>query len=405
MEEAQAEGLKWIKRANRRVPYWVADETDVKNGYVPKTVNLDKFRDQPDILVARFNLLQAEMMLWRAGFRREEMKFDGTIRSLLNISQRAPESSYQSLKPGSLIPYNHYIQKIEDHVGPRRVEQIDGIDILRWHKVWSTNGKHLAAAATCRAVLEAAVKHGILRRYEGCIELRQILVAARGQLPKPRPREIVISADEVTAARIAAHAAGRPSSALAYALAYETTLRLWDVIGQWWPLDKGGMSDVISPEMGMKWFGLRWENIGEDLLLRYRPSKTDGTTGKSIIYPLSKAPMVIEELANWPVEMRRGPVIVSEETGLPYVNRTVTERWEADRKAANIDPKAWARDLRASGITEGRAAGAKTDDAAKVAGHSTKRTTSAVYDRAAIEAADRFADARMRGRSSKPDSS
>lgn len=404
MEEVQAEGLKWIKRANRRVPYWVADETDVKNGYVPKTVNLDKFRDQPDILVARCNLLQAEMMLWRAGFRREEMKFDGTIRSLLTIYQRDPESSYQNLKPGSLVPYNHYLQKIEEHIGTRRVDQIDGIDVLRWHKVWSDNGQHLAAASTCRAVLEAAVKHGILRRYEGCIELRQILVTARAQLPKPRPREVVITADEVVAARLAAHAAGRPSSALAYALAFETTLRLWDIIGQWWPLDKGGMSDVISPEMGMKWFGLRWENIDDAMLLRYRPSKTDGTTGKSIIYPLTKAPMVLEELEYWPIEKRTGPVIVSEETGLPYVNRVVTERWEADRKAAGISSKAWARDLRASGITEGRAAGVETDDAAKVAGHSTKRTTSTVYDRAAIEAAERFADARLRARKPSYDS-
>ncbi|MCO5732854.1 integrase [Rhizobium sp. SSA_523] len=401
MEEIQAEGLKWIKRASRRVPYWVADEADVKNGYTPKTVNLDRLRDQPDILVARCNLLQAEMMLWRAGFRREVMKFDGTIRSLLDIYQRDPESSYQRLKPGSLVPYNHYLQKIEDHVGPRRVDQIDGIDVLRWHKVWSDSGKHLAAAATCRAVLEAAIKHGILRRYPGCIELREILVTARGQLPKPRPREMVITAEEVIAARLAAHAAGRPSSALAYALAYETTLRLWDVIGQWWPLDRGGISDVINPGAETKWFGLRWENIDDGLVLRYRPSKTDGTTGKSIVYPLIKAPMVLEEMEHWPAEKRTGPVIVSEETGLPYINRVVTERWEADRKAAGISSKAWARDLRASGITEGRAAGVETDDAAKVAGHSSKRTTSSVYDRAAIEAAERFADARIKGRKGK----
>ncbi len=398
MDEIQAEGLKWIKRAKKRVPYWVANEIDVQNGYVPKTVNLDRFRDQPDILVARCNVLQAEMMLWRAGYRREAMHFDGTIQSLLNIYQRDPDSSYQNLKPGSLVPYNHYIQKLEEHVGPRRVDQVDGIDVLRWHKVWSQNGKHLAAAATCRAVLEAACKHGILRRMPGCSDLREILVTARSQLPTPKPRETVITADEVAAVRMAAHAAGRPSSALAYALAYETTLRLWDVIGQWWPLDRGGLSDVTDAEAGLKWFGLRWENIDEYMVLRFRPSKTDGTTGKTISFPLNKAPMVLEELAHWPLEKRAGPVIASEETGLPYVSRVVTERWDADRLAAGINPKAWARDLRASGITEGRAAGAHTDDAAKVAGHARTKTTSAVYDRANIEAAGRFADARILGR-------
>lgn len=401
MEEVQAEGLKWMKRANRRVPYWVADENDVKNGYVPKTVNLDKYRDQPDILAARCNLLQAEMMLWRAGYRREEMKFDGTIRSLLNVYQRDPESSFQNLKPGSLVPYRHYAKKLEEHIGSRRVDQIDGIDILRWHRLWSDGGKHLAAASTCRAVLESAVKHGILRRYDGCIELRAILTAARAQLPKSKPREAVITSDEVAAVRLAAHAAGRPSCALAYALAYETTLRLWDVIGQWWPIDRGGISDVLSEDGKFKWFGLRWDHIDETMTLRFKPSKTDGTTGKTVTYPLTMAPMVMEELAHWPEELRNGPIIVSEETGLPWANRILTERWEADRKAAGLPTTLWARDLRASGITEGRAAGVGTDDAAKVAGHSSKKTTAAVYDRATIEAAERFAEARIRGRERK----
>ena len=203
------------------------------------------------------------------------------------------------------------------------------------------------------------------------------------------------------AARQAAHAAGRRSSALAYAIAYESTLRLWDVVGQWWPIDKGGISDVVDAQRGVKWFGLRWEHIDDNLVLKFKPSKTDGTTGKTVTYPLMKAPMVLEELAYWPVEKRIGPIIVSEATGQPYIARAVTDRWADDRKAAGIDPKAWARDLRASGITEGRAAGATTDDASKVAGHSGTKTTSAVYDRASEEAAGRFADARIAGRERK----
>ena len=67
------------------------------------------------------------------------------------------------------------------------------------------------------------------------------------------------------------------------------------------------------------------------------------------------------------------------------------------RKVADLPANLWARNLRASGITEGRAANASTDDAAKVAGHS-KRTSAKVYDRAVLEAADRFADARLKGR-------
>lgn len=398
MERPKALGLKWMKRASGHVPVWVANEEDVKRGYSPKTVNLGFLKDNPEMLVAKCNALQADMLLWRTGYRHDPLSFDGTLRSLFSVYQRDEESAFHKLKPGSLVPYKHYIAKLEEHIGPRRVDSIMGIDVIRWHKVWSNGDRKLAAAATCRAVLEAAVRHGILRRFEGCIELREILQTARAGLPQPRRREAVLTADQAIAARKAAHAAGRPSSALLYALVYETTLRLWDVAGQWWPIEKGGVSDVIDAQAGLKWFGLRWENIDDNLQLKFTPSKTANTSGKTVVYPLSKAPMVIEELKYWPIEKRIGPVVVSEATSLPYISRAITDRWAEDRKAANIDPKVWARDLRASGITEGRASGATTDDAAKVAGHSGTRTTSSVYDRASEAAADRFADARLKGR-------
>lgn len=91
-------------------------------------------------------------------------------------------------------------------------------------------------------------------------------------------------------------------------------------------------------------------------------------------------------------------MVVSEQSGLPYRASIFAQRWTVDRKAAGLPSNLWARDLRASGITEGRASNVSTDDAAKVAGHSSKRTTAAVYDRAVLEAADRFADARVKRR-------
>lgn len=395
MVKVKAPGLKWMKRVSGSVPVWVADERDVAAGYQPKTVNLSFLGDDPDLIIAKCNALQTDMLLFRAGQRTRRMEFDGTVRSLLYLYQNHEESPYHQLKPGSLRPYNHYLGRLEHHIGVRRVDGIDGIDIRRWHKDWSSNGKHLAAAAMVRAVLEAAVGFGVMMRLKGCSDLLETIQAARRKLPQPRPRTAVVTAEQVAAARAAAHAAGRPSCALAYALVFESTVRLWDVIGQWWPMDKGGISDVLDADRGLKWFGLRWEDIDTELTMRYRPSKTDDTTGAEILYPLAKAPMVLEELEHWPAEMRRGPVIVSEEYGLPYRASIFTQRWTVDRKAAGIPKSLWARDLRASGITEGRSFAASTDDASKVAGHSSKATTAKIYDRAVMEAADRFADARL----------
>ncbi|RWC29810.1 MAG: integrase [Mesorhizobium sp.] len=397
METVKAPGLKWLKRAKGKVPVWVADENDVKNGYEPKTVNLQYIADQPLILKAKCDTLQADMMLWRAGYRRNPLKYDGTVRSLLDIYQLHEESPYRSLKPGTLRPYNHYLKQLTGHIGAIRLDDINGVEITRWHRLWSEDGRYLAAAAMARAVLSAAISFGIMLRTPGCPELAVILRETNKKLPQPKPRKQAATPAQIEAARRAAHLHGRPSSALAYAIVFETVLRLWDVIGQWWPMQQGGISDVLDAERDMKWFGLRWEDIDADLVLHYTPSKTEDGSGASISYSLTKAPMVMEELEHWPVERRKGPIIVSEESGLPYRAPIFAQRWTVDRKAAGLPAALWARDLRASGITEGRASNVSLDDAAKVAGH-TDTSTTEQYDRAVLEAADRFADARMKRR-------
>ncbi len=395
MEEISAPGLKWIQRRASRTPVWVASA----KGYEPRTVNLSHLRDVPEQLLAKCALLQAEMNAWLAGLRDNERQFDGTLKSILEKYQTEPDSSYFALRPKSRKPYDFYIAKLIHEVGDRRIDKISGIDLKRWHDAWSSNGQHLAAAKMMRAVIDAAVTYGVMCRITPCIELREVLKAASRRLPGPKRREIVITADEVIALRKAAHAAGRPSSALAYAIVYETTLRLWDTIGQWVPIDAPGVSDVVNPRTGNKWFGLRWEDIDENLVLRYVPSKTSMKTGLAVSYPLAQAQMVMEELAHWPEDKRTGPVIVFEKNGRPYLSEVFSSMWSRDREAVGLPEGAWARDLRASGITEARAAGISTDDAAKVAGHASTKTTSAVYDRAALEAAERFATARTKKRS------
>ncbi|AZO29291.1 integrase [Mesorhizobium sp. M1B.F.Ca.ET.045.04.1.1] len=398
MEQAKAPGLKWMKRANGAAPIWVADEADVKKGFLPKTVNLSMFVDQPDILKAKCDALQADMLLWRAGYRNDPLAFDGTVKSLLTMYQCHDESPFKKLKPASRRTYVGFLSKIEAHIGARRVDAISGVDIIRYHKVWSNGGENLATAAMCRSILESALSFGVMNKHNECAGLLLMLREAKKNLSRASPRTQVITPSQVAAARAAANAANRRSSALAYAFAFETTLRLWDVIGQWYPMNEGGLSDVLDPANGEKWFGLRWEDIDEHMVLRFTPSKTEETTGRKIIYPLAKAPMVMEEIKLVPQELRIGPIVVCEDTGIPYRPKNFAYRWRLDRKAANIPSTVWARDLRASGLTEGRAANASIEDAAKVAGHTGPTTTARVYDRAVFEAADRFADARLRGR-------
>jgi integrase len=143
-----------------------------------------------------------------------------------------------------------------------------------------------------------------------------------------------------------------------------------------------------------KWVGPMWSQIDENMILRYTPAKTQFTSGATVALDLNMMPMVVEELAKVSADARRGPLIVNPRTGLPYRNWYFGEVWRRVREITGIAKEIWNRDMRAAGVTEGRPAGAPTDDLAKQAGHSNKRTTARVYDRDRLEAARRVAKAR-----------
>lgn len=400
-------GLKWFKRSKGWVPYWIPPARDVKQGFRPKTVNLKSIADRPGLLRQRCLELHSELLTWRCGVRGDLTLFDGSIGSLVRLYQTHPESSFHDLRPASRSPYLTYLGRIDRELGDRTINSINGLDLKRWHERWSDHGAFVSASKMTRAVFLAVVRFGVEARLNGCAQLLESLKAANKKIPNPKRREYTVTAKQVVALRQAAHAGGRPSMALAYALVFETTLRLWDVIGQWLPVDAPLEVDVVaapcrSRRHPQKWLGLQWDNIDENLVLRYVPSKTSAKTGLAVTFPLTRAPMVMEELEHWAADKRTGPVIVCEGTGQPYSGNYFGEFWRQDRESAGIDAKVWARDLRASGISEGRAAGAATDDAAKVAGHAGTRTTASVYDRATLEAAERFAEARVRRRNATP---
>lgn len=399
--DINAPGLVWQPRRASWSPIW---KTTVDWPH-KKNVNLSRFADRPDLLVAECVALNEKVAAWQAGVREHVVRFTGKLSYYLTRYRDDEDSPFHKLRPGSRHPYEFYLARLISEIGDRRIDKITGVDLQRWHDRWSVNGEKLAASKMMRAVLDAAISYGVMSHAPGTPELRAamdlqgVLKAASRKIPNPRRRESTVTADDVVRLRQAAHADGRPSMALAYALVFETTMRLWDVIGQWWPADTPLISDVVaapyrSRKEAVKWFGIRWEDIDENLVLRYVPSKTSAKTGLAVTFPLARAPMVMEELEHWPADKRIGPVIVNESTGQPYSGNYFGEFWRKDRKAAGLPSSVWARDLRASGITEGRAAGVSTDDAAKVAGHASTKTTSAIYDRAALEASERFADAR-----------
>lgn len=396
MEKPKAAGLKWRKRkGGLDVPYWVASDAAVKAGYPVKVVRLTGLG--PDMLIARCDRLQAEMLMWMSGRSSTKVLYDGTFRALLEHYLTDPDSTYQKLKPSSRHPYDIYAAKLKAHIGERRIDAVDRRDISRWFDTWSeADGpkRKLAAARMAICVLKAALLFGKGCRLTGCSDLQAILEDM--EFPGLKARTSAPTADEIVRARQAARAAGAPLRALAYALQFETTLRQWDVIGQWVPMSDPRPSAL--PLEDQKWLGPTWAKIDDNLILKVTPTKTEETTEARVSLDLKECPMVLEELALIPIEQRTGPIIINEVTGLPYRHDMFRTCWRRDARAAGIPDTTWNRDLRAGGVTEGGRAGAALEDRARIAGHAKPKTTAEVYDRDTLEAARRVARARVKHR-------
>ncbi|MDZ5454441.1 integrase [Labrys sp. ZIDIC5] len=392
--EIKAPGLEWRRRKGMETPYWIAPKRAVKAGFTPKSANLGILLHDPERLIARCKILTMEAATFLNTDECVADPWDGTISGMLKLYEFDQYSTFHELGYASRQSYLTYMRKLHLAHGKRRIDDIIGRDLAIWHKMWTNrpDGKTaLAAGRTTIAALKAAARHAVACRKPGAVDFREVLRAFR--CPSLAPRKQVISRQEVVALRQAAHVSNAPSRALATALQFDGLLRLYDVIGQWIPLDDPRPSAVQS--RGRKWFGLRWEDIDQDFILRIIRAKTRNTTGAETVIPLRFCPMVMGEMATIPEEKRTGPLIVNEATGLPYDPSSYRRAWRQDAILAGIPKDKLARDLRASGNTEARGTGATTDDLAKVAAHSPA-VNRRVYDRAAIEAFERVAKARAK---------
>jgi hypothetical protein len=177
------------------------------------------------------------------------------------------------------------------------------------------------------------------------------------------------------------------SVGMAQAFQFECIFRQKDIIGEWVPETEPGESDTwrIKKKKGhQKWLrGIRWEEIGADLVLRHITSKKQ----KPIEVDLKNAPLVVAELQRidpgsiWfdeagaaNVDRSRlpdtGPVIRWEVTGRPYDAAAFRREWRMVADAVGVPKSIKNMDSRAGAITEATTAGAPIEHVKHAATHS-----------------------------------
>jgi integrase len=372
IERVIGKGIQYRERKNSLAVYWTAP---AGSHFQPRTVNLTRFVKFPRELEREADRLNEEVKKSKIGAVPDHDY--GTVSYILRRYEMDKESPFHELSAGSAHTYMIYLKRLRMEVGKVRLDSIIGTDLIKWHNIWSEERTLLAAGKMCFTVLKAVVKYAISCRIEGAAALMEVMKATSPRLPNPKARDQFISADEVVKLRQAAHAAGRPMMALTYAIVFETFLRLYDTHQE-----------------------LDWRHISDGLILQYIPTKTVKKSGAKVIINLASCPMVMEELKPYLANGKplSGPVIKCDIDDRRYSPKEFANHFKRHRAKANIDPTVWARDLRASGITEARLYDASITDLGQMAGHSTSVTTATVYDRAKLAAAERVAVKRQEGR-------
>lgn len=402
-ESLKAPGLK--RRKNRDGTtrlYWVARSDLVKRGYTPESVRLHYDETNPAhaaLIISACNRLQAELLQWASGHRRDPLAFDGTFASLVKRYQLDPASPYNLVKWNTRRTYAERLDKIERAIGARALSACGLADFRRWYDAAKRpkmpgEAERVTKAHNFIRMLRQLLAFGIAAELAECERLLTILDKTRfAGAPRRRER---LELEHVRSFIAQATAAGRLSLALGTALQFETAMRQKDVIGEWAPIPAGAAPHGLIMN-GRRWVnGLTWTDLGSDLVI----SKATTKTGAIVTHDLKLCPMTKELLDLVPHERRIGPLIIDETAGRPYAAHAYAREWRAIARLAKIPDAIRNMDARAGAITEAEDAGADLDEIRASVGH-TQASTTVRYLRGAVGKSRAVAEQRLAHRTAK----
>ncbi|TXN64480.1 integrase [Methylobacterium sp. WL6] len=377
-----------MKRHNGRLDlYWVADEKLVRAGYQPKTVRL--YGDWPSREIAsRCAILQAEMLEWADG--RAPARNDappGTLAWVCRAFETDVDSPFHDRRQATRTFYSKYIRKLVDKAGDSHLADIVGRDVRRWHKEWLAE-MGVRSAYACIQTLRRVVNYGCELRSSDAIELAAVLEKTEFSMPKARKRRPTF--EQIVALREAAHAAGRPSIALAVAFQFELGLRQKDLIGEWTRPKADERARIVGAITDGAWvwqWGLTWNHIDASGLLEKPTSKSNGN--EVATHDLRLHPEILAELPPRGV----GPIIVDERSGKPWKSAHFSHTFRKIAREAGWPDTLWNMDSRAGAVSEAFEAGADPADVMRTATH-TQMSTTMLYNRGGVVQSSRVAELR-----------
>lgn len=389
-----APGLKWRRIQAGWQARWRARSDLIRAGYKFKAMRVwESTKDNPEpdeatalFIQTRCQEYQDEMLVWARGSVPEIAGiYDATWGALVQQYRTDPDSPYHKKRYASRQHYDTLCRRIDKDCGPLKIAETDARKLLRLHEGWSDNGKKVTMGHSMIGMLRTITTFGAtILKCAACKGVRSDLHDMR--VPAGKPREHHLTADQAHAICIKARSMREPfrySIAIGQSLQFDGTMRQKDIIGEWVPLEEKNVppTDIFSGNK--KWVrGIRAEEIDENLILRHMTSKRD----KMLVLDLKHCPMVIEQFrfmaglaADEPLLRGHiptsGPLIVNEQTGVPWESHNYRHAWRQIARACDIPDHVKNMDSRAGAITEAFASGADADSIRKSAKHSNLAMT------------------------------
>lgn len=400
-------GLK--ARTNKsgvKTAYWVAANCSRKAKHYPRPVV--RLHGPEATWGEACRALREDLLLWIAEQAEpaRPLRFDGTWGGLIDQYTGHEMSPYHNVKASTKARYDWELKAIRLAVGRRLLSKTTGIDLMRWERNFGapnpgSEKRKVARAHDLMSSVRKITSWGKVLELPHCARLHAILEEL--EFEGVAGRTALFTYDHAKAVIDRAHAVGRPSVALAQALQFDTMLRQIDVIGEWvvdLASTSGIRNRVKNARSPKRWeTGLTWGHIDHEMILRKLVSKTARKTRAIAEIDLKKYPMTMAELGRVAPDRRMGPVVINEETGLPYTYGTFYDVWRSIANEAGVPPQVQNRDSRSGGITEGTDAGATLEMVRHTATHKNPATT-ARYSRSTLTKTGEVADMRMRHRQS-----
>lgn len=293
--------------------------------------------------------------------------FDGTVSSLIRIYRTHDESPFKALKHTTRVrDYEPSLRLINKTVGKRQIAQLKGEDFRRWYREWGSKGRTRRAHGAIRKV-RAIFSFGVEQKLPGCSVSREILSLIR--FDAPATRKIKMEYEHALAICNQAIKKKRPSIALTQAIQWDTALRRIHIIGEWLPVEEGDVGGIVRGKT--KWRGLTAADISPEMILTVASTSKNKAATRHDLKACPLVQLVLKKAA-FP---KFGPLIVSEDTGLPYRENYYATDWREIAKAAGVPETVWSMDARAGAISEAEQATGSIELARKMAGHTNARTT------------------------------